>query len=80
MKKSKKTASFPIQGARYKRETTNGYFDPTSIPAKIQAKKNAKAVATRIRLAAQGFDAKRISTKSTEPVQSEAFKKGYCKQ
>ena len=80
MKKSKKGTSFPIQGAKYKRETTNGYFDPTSIPAKIQAKKNAKDVATRIRLAAQGLDIKRVSTRSTEPVQSEAFKKGYCNQ
>ena len=79
MKKSKKGTSFPTQGAKYKRETTNGYFDPTSIPAKIQAKKNAKDVATRIRLAAQGLDIKRVSTRSTEPVQSEAFKKGYCK-
>jgi len=57
----------------------NGYFDPTSIPAKIQAKKNATATATRMRLAARGSQAKQVSTRATEPVQSEAFKKGYCK-
>jgi len=54
----------------------NGYYDPTTIPAKIQAKKNATAVATKIRLAEQGFQAKQVSTKSNEPVQSTAFKNG----
>jgi hypothetical protein len=55
---------------------SNGYFNPTSIPARIQAKKNATAVATRMRLAAQGFQAKQVSTKASEPEQSASFKKG----
>jgi hypothetical protein len=74
--KNSKGVSFPIQGKMFKKETTNGYYNPTSIPAKIQAKKNATATATRIRLAEQGFQAKQVSTRSTEPVQSAAFKKG----
>ena len=57
----------------------NHYYDPTAIPAKIQAKKNATATATRMRLAAQGLQAKQSSTRASEPVQSEAFKNGYCK-
>jgi hypothetical protein len=75
MKNSKKV-SFPIQGKMFKKETTNGYYNPTSIPAKIQAKKNAKAVATRMRMAEAGFQARQVSTRSNEPVQSESFKKG----
>ena len=55
---------------------SNGYFNPTSIPAKIQAKKNATATATRIRMAEAGFQAKQVSTKASEPVQSASFKKG----
>ena len=68
-----KKVSFPMGDGK----VANGYYNPTSIPAKIQAKKNATA--TRERLASQGFQAKQVSTKAIEPVQSEAFKKGYCK-
>tara|TARA_R110001606_G_scaffold210910_1_gene358409 strand:+ start:305 stop:523 length:219 start_codon:yes stop_codon:yes gene_type:complete len=70
-----KKVSFPMGDGK----VANGYYNPTSIPAKIQAKKNATATATRERLASQGFQAKQVSTKAIEPVQSEAFKKGYCK-
>jgi len=70
-----KKISFPMGDGK----VANGYYNPTSIPAKIQAKKNATATATRERLAAQGFQAKQVSTRAIEPVQSEAFKKGYCK-
>lgn len=70
-----KKISFPMGDGKVE----NGYFNPTSIPAKIQAKKNATATATRMRLAAQGVEIKRSSTRASEPVQSEAFKKGYCK-
>ena len=67
-----KKISFPMGDGMVK----NRYYDPTTIPAKIQAKKNATAVATKIRLAEQGFQAKQVSTKSNEPVQSTAFKNG----
>tara|TARA_R110000868_G_scaffold5366_7_gene32683 strand:- start:4995 stop:5216 length:222 start_codon:yes stop_codon:yes gene_type:complete len=67
-----KKISFPMGNGMVK----NGFYDPTTIPAKIQAKKNATAVATKIRLAEQGFQAKQVSTKSNEPVQSTAFKNG----
>ena len=70
-------ASFPMQGKVFKRETTNGYYNPTTIPAKIQANKNAKATATRERLAAAGFQAKQVTTRANEPEQSAAFKSGY---
>ena len=70
-------ASFPMQGKVFKRETTNGYYNPTTIPAAIQAKKNAKATATRERLAAAGFQAKQVTTRANEPEQSAAFKNGY---
>tara|TARA_R110000868_G_scaffold369465_1_gene632829 strand:- start:43 stop:288 length:246 start_codon:yes stop_codon:yes gene_type:complete len=75
--KKKNGVSFPMQGEVYKRETTNGYYNPTTIPAKIQAKKNALATATRERLATAGFQAKQVTTRSNEPVQSVAFKNGY---
>jgi hypothetical protein len=75
--KNSKDISFPIQGKMFKKETTNGYYNPTTIPAKIQAKKNATAVATRMRMAAAGSQAKQMSTKAAEPVQSAAFKSGY---
>ncbi|MEK6266330.1 MAG: hypothetical protein N2B06_16420 [Clostridium sp.] len=55
------------------------YFNPSSIPDTFQAKKNATESATRERLASQGFQAKQVSTRAVEPVQSEAFKNGYCK-
>ena len=76
MGKSKKGISFPVQNAVYKRETTNGFYDPTSIPAKIMSKQNALAVATKMRMADAGFQARQVSTRSNEPVQSESFKKG----
>ena len=70
-----KKISFPMGDGK----VANGYYNPTSIPAKIQAKKNATATATREWLAAQGFQAKQVSTRAVEPVQPEAFKNGYCK-
>ena len=79
MGKKLNKASFPMQGEVFKRETTNGYYNPTTIPAAILAKKNAKATATRERLATTGFQAKQVTTRASEPVQSEAFKNGYCK-
>jgi|TARA_B110000259_G_scaffold152602_1_gene172610 hypothetical protein len=69
-----KKISFPMGDGK----VANGYYNPTSIPARIQAKKNATATATRERLAAQGFQAKQITTRALEPVQSAAFKNGYC--
>jgi hypothetical protein len=68
-----KKISFPMGDGK----VANGYFNPTSIPAKIQAKKNATATATRERLAAAGFQAKQVTTRATEPEQSAAFKNGY---
>jgi|TARA_R110001592_G_scaffold85153_1_gene251481 hypothetical protein len=68
-----KKISFPMGDGDIK----NGYYNPTTIPAKIQAKKNATATATRMRMAEAGFQAKQVSTRANEPVQSEAFKKGY---
>ena len=72
--------SFPMQGEVFKRETTNGFYDPTSIPAKIQAKKNATATATRMRMAEAGFQAKQVSTRASEPEQSTSFKNGYANE
>jgi hypothetical protein len=69
--------SFPMQGEVFKRETTNGYYNPTSITAAIQRKKNATAVATKIRLAASGVNIAQVSTRAPEPEQSAAFKNGY---
>jgi len=68
--------SFPMQGEAFKRETTNGYYNPTSIPAAIQRKKNATAVATKMRLASSGVSITRVSTRAPEPEQSAAFKNG----
>jgi len=68
-----KKISFPMGDGK----VANGYFNPTSIPAKIQAKKNATATATRERLAAAGFQAKQVTTRANEPEQSAAFKNGY---
>ena len=68
-----KKISFPMGDGK----VANGYFNPTSIPAKIQAKKNATATATRQRLADAGFQAKQVSTRANEPEQSAAFKNGY---
>ena len=68
-----KKISFPMGDGK----VANGYINPTSIHAKIQANKNAKATATRERLAAAGFQAKQVTTRATEPEQSAAFKNGY---
>ena len=35
-----KKASFPMQGEVFKRETTNGYYNPTSVQQNIIEKKN----------------------------------------
>ena len=50
----KKGISFPEQGMVYQRETTNGYYDPTSIPAAIQQKKNQAKVLRSIKKAKDG--------------------------
>jgi hypothetical protein len=68
-----KKISFPMGDGKVE----NGYYNPTTIPARIQAKKNATATATRMRLAARGVEIKRMSTRAPEPVQSAAFKNGY---
>tara|TARA_R100000544_G_scaffold33321_1_gene19797 strand:+ start:259 stop:480 length:222 start_codon:yes stop_codon:yes gene_type:complete len=67
-----KKISFPMGDGK----VANGYFNPTSIPAKIQEGKNAKATATRMRMAAAGFQAKQITTRAIEPEQSASFKNG----
>ena len=58
----------------------NHYYDPTAIPAKIQANKNATATAARERLAAQGFQASQVSTRAVEPEQSASFKNGFANE
>jgi hypothetical protein len=78
MKTVKTPISFPMENASYKRDTTNGYFNPTSITVNIMNKKNATNAATKMRMGKDGSQAKQVSTKANEPVQSEAFKKGYC--
>jgi len=75
---SKKGICFPEQGAAYQRETTNGYYNPTSIPAAIQQKKNQAQVLRSIKKAKDGINIPRSSTRAKEPVQSAAFKGGYC--
>jgi len=77
MKSPKTGISFPMQGLEYQRETTNGYYDPTSIPAAIQRKKNQTQVLSRIKKAKDGINIPRSSTRANEPVQSAAFKSGY---
>ena len=73
-----KKISFPMQGEVYKRETTNGYYNPTSVSQAIQQKKNRKKVAARIKLAKKtNVNPPQKSTRAAEPVQSAAFKKGY---
>jgi hypothetical protein len=69
--------SFPMQGETFKRETTNGYYNPTSLQAAIMQKKNATATATRERLATKGVKVSQVSTQASEPEQSAAFKNGY---
>ena len=62
------------------KEVTNGYYNPTSIPQAIQQKKNRKRVEAKIRLAKKtNLKPKQKSTRAKEPVQSAAFKNGYCK-
>jgi hypothetical protein len=78
MKNPKTGISFPIQGAKYQRETTNGYYNPTSIPAAIQQKKNQVQALRSIKKAKDGINIPRSSTRAKEPVQSPAFKSGYC--
>jgi len=77
MKSPKTGISFPMQGLEYQRETTNGYYDPTSIPAAIQRKKNQAQVLRSIKKAKDGINIPRSSTRANEPVQSAAFKSGY---
>jgi len=75
-----KKISFPMQGANYKRATTNGVYNPTAIPQAIQNAKNKKAVEARIRMAKKtNLNPPQKSTRAAEPVQSDAFKNGYCK-
>ena len=58
----------------------NYYYDPTSIPQAIQQKKNRRAVEARIRMAKKNkLNPPQKSNRAEEPVQSEAFKKGYRK-
>ena len=70
--------SFPTQGPEYQSEITNGYYNPTSIPAAIQQKKNQAKVLRSIKKAKDGVNIPRSSTRAKEPVQSAAFKSGYC--
>ena len=62
------------------KEVTNGYFNTTSIPQAIQQKKNRRKVEARIKLAKKtNLNPPQKSTRASEPVQSAAFKSGYCK-
>ena len=71
-------ASFPMQGEVYKRETTNGYYNPTSIQQSLQNAENKKKVAARIKLAKKtNLNPPQKSTRAAEPVQSAAFRSGY---
>ena len=46
-----KKISFPMGNGMVE----NGYYNPATIPAKIQAKKNATATATRMRAFKNGY-------------------------
>lgn len=71
-------ASFPMQGEAYKRETTNGYYNPTSVQQALQNAANKKKVAARIKLAKKtNLNPPQKSTRAAEPVQSAAFRSGY---
>jgi|TARA_B110000908_G_C10193550_1_gene421721 hypothetical protein len=71
-------ASFPMQGEVFKRETTNGYYNPTSVQQGIIQKKNRNSVAARQKLAKKtNLNPPQKSTRASEPVQSDAFKSGY---
>jgi len=75
-----KKISFPIQGENYKRATTNGVFNPTTISQALQSAKNKAVVAARIKTAKKtNLNPPQKSTIAAEPVQSEAFKNGYRK-
>ena len=76
MKKSKKGISFPVMGPGFKRQTTNGYFSPATIPAAIQANKNRKHAKKSMLLASRGVNIPQQSTRASEPTQSAAFKSG----
>jgi hypothetical protein len=78
MGSKKENISFPMQGEVYKRETTNGYYNPTSIQQALQNAQNKKKVAARIKLAKKtNLNPPQKSTRAAEPVQSAAFKNGY---
>lgn len=71
-----KKISFPMGNGK----VDNGVYNPTSIPQALQNAKNKKKVEARIRLAKKtNLNPPQKSTRANEPVQSEAFKKGYCK-
>lgn len=71
-------ASFPMQGEVFKRETTNGYYNPTSVQQALQSSRNKKKIEARIKLAKKtNLNPPQKSTRAAEPVQSEAFKSGY---
>ena len=74
----KEGISFPVKGLAYQIETTNGYYNPASIPAAIQQKKNQAKVLRSIKKAKDGINIPRSSTRAKEPIQSAAFKSGYC--
>lgn len=78
MRTPRQGISFPTQGLVYQRETTNGYYNPTSIPAAIQQKKNQDKVLRSIKKAKDGVNISRLSTRAKEPVQSASFKSGNC--
>ena len=42
MGKAKKGISFPMKDEKYVRQTTDGYYNPTSVTQAIQQKKNRK--------------------------------------
>jgi len=78
MGSKKENISFPMQGEVYKRETTNGYYNPASIQQALQNAQNKKKVAARIKLAKKtNLNPPQKSTRAAEPVQSAAFKNGY---
>jgi|TARA_B110000902_G_scaffold261420_1_gene336160 hypothetical protein len=71
-------ASFPMQGEVFKRETTNGYYNPTSVQQALQSSKNKKQVEARVKLAKKtNLNPPQKSTRAAEPVQSASFKNGY---
>ena len=74
MGKAKKGISFPMKDEKYVRQTTDGYYNPTSVTQAIQQKKNRKSVEARIRMAKKAnLNPKQKSTRAAEPVQSAEF-------